>query len=75
MNDFKLPPGYAAWCHLCGEAPFNKTTEIVISTVPQSMDELQSPKEETKKLLSGVGFKSMDEHTMHKKQVHQEWKG
>lgn len=75
MNDFKLPPGYKAWCHECGNPPFNKKTEIVISTNPQAMDELHLPPEQKKEYISGVGFKTIDGLTAHTRDFHRVWKG
>ena len=76
MNDFTLPPGYKAWCHECGNPPFNKETGIPISYVPRAMDESQLPEEVQKmKMIPGVGFKSIDDLTAHTRDFHRVWKG
>lgn len=27
-SQFQLPSGYTCWCHICGEEPFNKVTDV-----------------------------------------------
>jgi hypothetical protein len=63
---FRLPPGYSSWCHICSGEPFNKTTEVEFANV------LGEP---VKYKVPGVGFKTMKEAKEHELQFHRVWKG
>jgi hypothetical protein len=77
-DQFKLPSGYKAWCHLCGESPFNKVTEVPVPTGIAEEQELAEIGLEVKvktRPIPGLGFHSIDECTKHDKAVHRTWKG
>jgi hypothetical protein len=76
MNEtqFKIPAGYKCWCHLCGEPPFNKVTEVRVEDGPVSMQDSQLLSGKIIK-IPGLGFHSIDELTKHTKDVHRTWKG
>ncbi len=66
MNEpqFKLPKGYAVWCHICGKEPFNKMMAVEVEDHPGRFT-----------TIPGLGFKTMEEAQQHEVEIHRVWKG
>jgi hypothetical protein len=71
---FKLPVGFIGWCHICAEEPFKKETVVKVNTGPREMEEIGLERPTKTKTLPGVGFKTLEEMTVHKKKVHPVWR-
>lgn len=74
MAEFKLPKGYCAWCHQCGEPPFNKATLVDVEAEP-SLEEIGLEGNNQKQSIPGLGFRSLNELTDHTRKEHRVWKG
>ena len=59
--EFKLPPGYRAWCHVCADPPYNKKTKIKNNEQIELFVDLQIP---------GLGFKTLEELQEHRNKIH-----